>query len=64
MKKITLRLSGNGVWLATWSGPETSYIVSVMGSDTVETPFLRGYDSEEMRRKIAAKNPGYVVEVA
>lgn len=56
MNRIELKVSG-GVWVAVFSGPIASDVIAVVGTDTIETPFLASAEAGVVLAEISRRNP-------
>lgn len=60
-KRITVWLSKDKVWMATYSGPEAQRIQDLMGTVDIPTAYLSGTSKAKVMSTLAALNPGYEV---
>ncbi len=58
MNEISLAVVGKG-WFARY--PDDDEVAQIMGTPVVETAFLAGMPGEQVRERIQALNPGYLV---
>ncbi len=58
MKEITLQRTGR-VWIARY--PDDDEVAQIMGTPVVETAFLAAMPGEQVRERIQALNPAYLV---